>query len=613
MSLPAPLLLAEYGYHVFPCQPNGKQPATPHGVKDATTDAAQIEAWLEQMPDANWAIACDGLYVIDIDGPANAWLADQSDKLLDLAAGQITLTPSGGRHYFTRQPAGASLGNTCQKIAPKVDTRANGGYVVCAPSKIGDKSYRWAAIDGPVPLAELPETPAWLLAALSDQPQRAALPATGNMIPAGQRNSALASLAGSMRNRGMTVEEIAAALLVANANRCQPPLSPDEVETIAASIARYEPKAPPEQQPAGLSRPILVNLADVTPKPVDWLWPGRIPLGKITLIAGEPGQGKSSVSMDIASRVTTGAQWPDGQANQAAPVLMAKPGSVVLLTAEDDIEDTIRPRLDAAGADVRQVTALKGIEYETGKRRCFNLEHDLSALEQAIQARPDCRLVVIDPVSSYLGKNDSHVNAEMRGLLEPLTDLAARHCVAVVIITHLAKGQNRKAINAVIGSIAFVGLARASWMVVADRNDKERRLFLPIKNSLTKDQGGLAFRIVDRQVHGQTVGAVEWEPGTVDLSADEALSDEPAKRGSPAVDECCHWLLDKFQGGAKLPAEEIYEEGQGAFCFSRSTIKNAKTKLGIIATKEGFGDSGRWVWALPGSSLSGETSPTVAA
>jgi hypothetical protein len=415
-----------------------------------------------------------------------------------------------------------------------------------------------------------------------------------------------------MRNRGMTVEEIAAALLVANSNRCQPPLSPDEVERIAASIARYEPKEP-EQGAPPISRPILCNLGDVTPRAIDWLWPAKIPRGKITLIAGEPGQGKSSVSMDIASRVTTGAAWPDGQANQAAPVLMAKPGSVVLLSAEDDPEDTIRPRADAAGADVARITLLKGIEYESGKRRCFNLEHDLPALEQAIQARPDCRLVVIDPVSSYLGRNDSHVNAEMRALLEPLTELAARYRVAVVIITHLAKGQNRKAIHAVIGSIAFVGLARASFMVVADRNDRERRLFLPIKNNLTKDTGGLAFRIVDRQVHGQTVGAIEWEPGTVEISADDAISDEPQKRGTPAVVECCHWLHGKLQGGVRVPAEEIYDEGENAMGFSRSTIKRAKAELDIEAVKEGFGPGGRWVWFLPGSSLSGTDRPSLAA
>src|SRR5262245_1316544 len=161
-------------------------------------------------------------------------------------------------------------------------------------------------------------------------------------------------------------------------------------------------------------KPVVVKLADVQPEQVQWLWPGRIALGKLTLIAGEPGLGKSFLTLDIAARVTTGEKWPDD------PTTFKLPGSVVLLSAEDDVADTIRPRLDAAGADVNHVHAIQAVEFKTDEadkptRRTFNLERDLPALESTIAGLTDCQLVVIDPVSAYCGKVDSHNNSETRG------------------------------------------------------------------------------------------------------------------------------------------------------------------------------------------------------
>jgi hypothetical protein len=206
--------------------------------------------------------------------------------------------------------------------------------------------------------------------------------------------------------------------------------------------------------------PILISLADVQSRPIEWLWPGRIARGKVTLLAGDPGLGKSFLTLDLAARVSRGSPWPD------APDASAPLGGVVLLSAEDDVEDTIRPRLDAAGADVHRIKLLQAVRHnyrENQKEAIFSLVTDLPALEAAILAVPGCQLVVIDPITAYLGETDSHKNAEIRGLIAPLAALAAKYGVAIVCVTHLNKSGSGPAIYRSIGSIAFVAAARAVW------------------------------------------------------------------------------------------------------------------------------------------------------
>jgi putative DNA primase/helicase len=238
--------------------------------------------------------------------------------------------------------------------------------------------------------------------------------------------------------------------------------------------------------------PILISMAEVHSRPIEWLWPGRIARGKVTLIAGDPGLGKSFLTLDLAARVSRGSPWPDAP-NASAPL-----GGVVLLSAEDDAEDTIRPRLDAAGADVHRIKLLQAVRHnyrENQKEAVFSLGTDLPALEAAILATPGCRLVVIDPITAYLGETDSHKNAEIRGLFAPLAALAAKHGVAIVCVTHLNKSGSGPAIYRSIGSIGFVAAARAVWAVIKDRDNPRRWLMLPAKNNLAPDALGLAYTL----------------------------------------------------------------------------------------------------------------------
>ena len=344
-----------------------------------------------------------------------------------------------------------------------------------------------------------------------------------------------------------------------------------------------------------LYAPVLTRLADVRPEAVRWLWPGRIALGKVTLIVGDPGLGKSFLSLDLTARVTLGSEWPDD------PISHAPLGGAVLLNAEDDLADTVRPRLDAAGADVSRVVALAGVKSDdpNDAQKPFSLERDLPALEQAILATPDCRLVVIDPISAYLGKIDSHNNSDIRGLLAPLAELAGRHRVAMVAVTHLNKSAAGKAMYRTMGSLAFVAAARAAWAVARDKADESRRLFLPLKNNLAADVSGMTYKIID--------GVVAWGPTPINIPADEALAiDLPNVRGSDR-EAAAEWLLEALADGP-LDSNEVLKQGKENG-FSEKTLRRAAKQVGVVCRKAGFGGAWQWFPPTAGSAETGQDGP----
>jgi putative DNA primase/helicase len=237
----------------------------------------------------------------------------------------------------------------------------------------------------------------------------------------------------------------------------------------------------------GSAQLILRCAADIVPRRIEFLWPGRIARGKHTAIAGEPGDGKSQLSVYIAATISRGEHWPCNEGH--APV-----GNVIILNAEDGADDTVVPRLMAAGADLGRVHIVSAVFQESAKgRRSFNLQADLQLLERKITQIGDVVLVIIDPISSYMGKADSHKNAEVRGALEPLSEMADRLKVAILSITHFSKSgaaNNSKALHRFIGSIAFVGAPRAAFAVIEDADNDGRILFLHAKNNMAgKPQG----------------------------------------------------------------------------------------------------------------------------
>jgi hypothetical protein len=339
--------------------------------------------------------------------------------------------------------------------------------------------------------------------------------------------------------------------------------------------------------------PELVCLADVEPQAVPWLWPGRIPLGRISLLVGRPGAGKSFLTSDLAARISTAAPWPV-DCYSAAPL-----GDTLFICAEDDPADTIVPRLVAAGADRTRIHLLKAAKLieDDGKEStvAFDLQN-VGLIRDALVRLPACKLVVVDPVGSYLGgRVDAHRDNEVRAVLAPLAQLAAERGVAVLLVCHTRKALANYADDSTLGSRAFVGLARSVMHLMADEQDRNRKLLLPGKCNLAHSAPGLAFRIGGNPTH------LDWEPEPLEgFHADDAIGpsdrNESARGPAPAAREAAvKWLSDVL-AASPLPVAEIEAQAKAAG-LSKATVRRAREEMGIIPRKRTF--SGGWEWGLP--------------
>jgi putative DNA primase/helicase len=322
----------------------------------------------------------------------------------------------------------------------------------------------------------------------------------------------------------------------------------------------------------------------ITPQPIRWLWPGRLALGKLSLIAGDPGLGKSQLTLDMVARVTTGRRWPADNAPSPS-------GSAMIVSAEDDPADTIIPRLIAAGADLDRVHIVEAVRDPgaPNPERQLSLARDLGLLEDAMPS--DCVLVIVDPISAYLGGTDSHSNADLRELLAPLAKLAQRRGVAMLAVSHLNKAAGQRSAYRVTGSIAFTAAARAVYLVAQDQDDPKRRLVLPIKNNLGDDTNGLAYRVQTNLEHDAPF--IEWEPDLVTDSADDVMGSNVDQDRS-AGDEAKEFLLELLADGP-VEAKKVKAEA-GAAGIAWRTVERAKGRIGVRSERRDF--SGGWVWTL---------------
>ncbi|TWT95365.1 hypothetical protein Pla108_35130 [Botrimarina colliarenosi] len=353
-----------------------------------------------------------------------------------------------------------------------------------------------------------------------------------------------------------------------------------------AGLADMNPSAPPLSAPRAVRRPSIVCMSDVEPREVNWLWPGRLAAGRLSLLVGMPGCGKSFLTCDLAARITTGTAWPDGPP--------CRQGSVLFIACEDDPADTIRPRLDAHHADPARVHLLKGVERtERGETTelAFSLA-DVDALEETLKRLSDCRLVVIDPIGSFLGgRTDAHRDNEVRAVLAPIARLAELYGVAVLIVAHRRKSAGTFADDMALGSRAFTGIARSVWHLSLDSESKGRRLLLPGKNNLGPEAGGLAFSIVGSPAR------LTWEHDPVAMTADEALARETGGGSgeTSALDEASRWLKEILASGPRAGKElKALARGDG---ISERTLDRAKVDLRVENSPDGFG--GPWLWRLP--------------
>lgn len=360
-----------------------------------------------------------------------------------------------------------------------------------------------------------------------------------------------------------------------------------------------EPKVAPKR------RLISHRASDLTPEKLVWIWPGRIPEGKLVLLGGPPGLGKSQLTAFISAVVSNGSDWPCGEG-------CAPQGDVIFMSAEDGIEDTIVPRLIAAGADLTRVRIVAAATKMDGTgRKTFSLKTDVVLLEELASQTGSVRVIIVDPISAYMGGADGNGNVETREVLEPLAEMANRLKIAVVAVTHLNKGGagNQSALNRFAGSIAFVAAARAAFAVIQDPDDEERRLLLQAKSNLGKKCEGLAFRLEQRLVTGDIVSSnVMFEGQYVSASLDEALNASECRGGERHTnkDEAANFLRTVLAGGA-LPVLQIESEARDAGLLGRDSpisqnkaFRSAREELGIAPQRQGgTGAKGQWVWGLP--------------
>ena len=334
-------------------------------------------------------------------------------------------------------------------------------------------------------------------------------------------------------------------------------------------------------------------LSEVEPERVDWLWPGRLPFGKLAVLDGDPGLGKSVVTLDVAARVSAGMELPDSR--------RCEPAGVVLLSAEDGLRDTIRPRLDAAGADTERIFALSTVFEAKGGERMISLTKDLSVIERAIE-RVGAGLVIVDPLTAFLSeKTDSYKDQDMRRALAPVATLAERTRAAILIVRHLTKAAGGNTLYRGGGSIAIIGAARSGLVIAQDPEDPERRILAANKHNLSRAAPSLAFRI-DTAPNG--AARVAWG-GTSTLTAGDILKEPADQEQKSALSEAKEFLSQEL-GDGSVPAERVEDDARGAQ-ISMRTLKRAKRALGVKSRKRGD----VWYWELPQETREEGQSPTV--
>ncbi|WP_086120950.1 AAA family ATPase [Hydrogenophaga sp. IBVHS2] len=334
---------------------------------------------------------------------------------------------------------------------------------------------------------------------------------------------------------------------------------------------------------------ILTSGADLTPEPVEWLWRDWLALGKVHILAGAPGQGKTTLAVGaLAATVTLGGRWPDGTKCEA--------GNVIVWSGEDDPADTLLPRLLAAGGERSRVYFVEGTRGATGAQP-FDPAHDMRKLLAAIERIGGARLVIVDPVVSAV-TGDSHKNTEVRRALQPLVDAAAAGRFAVLGITHFSKGgQGSDPTQRVIGSVAFSAVARVVLVAarVKGEDGEDRRILARSKSNIGPDDGGYEYHLEQVEVMpGIEASRVAWGKA-VQGSARELLTDntEADDEEKSAQDCAAEFLTDLLRDGP-TPTKTVEAEAKAAGIAWR-TVRRASDALHVKKRKTVEG----WYWSIP--------------
>jgi hypothetical protein len=372
-----------------------------------------------------------------------------------------------------------------------------------------------------------------------------------------------------------------------------------DLHAMETALEKHLPELPPAEQPAqskSLHLRVLKS-SEIQPELIQWLWKDRIPLGKLTLFSGNPDVGKSLVSLDVAARLSCGKDFPDGKNTLGAC-------DVLILAAEDDPADTVVPRLTAAGANLDRIHFLTGTAAEDYERG-FALDSDVQLLREHLSQNPEIRLVIIDPISNYLGAAEINKEQELRRVLTPLVNVARDTGCAVVTIAHFNKQIGADAIHKTGGAVGLVGIQRMAWAFTKSPDDPDLRLMLRIKGNISANAKGLSYRTSGKQIQiagtPAVLPVVEWLGESAETADGVlAVSANPEERSARQVAGWLREFLPVRSLGKKL-ARDVFQmaESKG---YSAATVRRACQTLKVEKWQEQGPHGNCWYWALPDES-----------
>ena len=331
----------------------------------------------------------------------------------------------------------------------------------------------------------------------------------------------------------------------------------------------------------------LINATDLKPEKMTWLWPDRIPQGRICWYTGKPNLGKSLATLDLIARITTGRDWPDSEKN------LLPPQDVLLAISEDSLTQTVIPRLNAAGADLSHVKFFNRVILDDGSRH-LQLASDMSALKRGLEANPSVTLVVLDPLESFSGDVDINRNLEIRPVTDALKRICEKTKVTLVGIVHDNKRSDVSAIQKIPGGSAVSGAARSALGFSRDPDNPNEYYMSMVKGNLSKKQTGLKYTIGEKEVDGIKAPYIVWGEEH-DSTADDLLNAERDTNGraqNKQITVAREFLPQALAKGPRL-AQELYDEAAKAG-ISSDTLKRAKRELGGITV---YRLNNRWTWS----------------
>lgn len=330
-------------------------------------------------------------------------------------------------------------------------------------------------------------------------------------------------------------------------------------------------------------RAVTHRLADVEPEQITWMWHGFLPHKKLVIVDGMPGVGKSTLTADIAAKVSTGASFPCGTENRARGVLF--------LAVEDGVADTIRPRVEAAGGDVERVYSMAGVQTQ-GQESSPDLSKHMEIIREEV-IKYDIGLIIIDPIMALLGANvDSYRDQDVRSITTPLARLAEELDVIILVVRHPNKSISSNALMRGGGSMAFIGAARVGWVVGKDPSDESRRILAVAKSNLAAMADSLQFQLVSDERF--ECARIEWL-GKSMVSAD-ILYSEPNQEDKNQTDEAMEWL-ESFLGDSEVDSKVAKQKATDAG-ISEKALRRAREKLGVRVIRRGKGKEHVTLWEL---------------